>query len=252
MIRHFIIMSSSYSKGVRIGLVFSGVEELNPDTISQVLQNIKRSCDQDVPLSTHFIETESSSWDSIKQYDPFFEDVVFTHSVPEFIKEIRQDRILSGLDVATYILSKVKCTHLSLEKLVYYAYADYLCTYDQRLFEDSIYAFTHGPVVESVYETYKKSGLRYLEPLDKQPDSPLRFIENEMPGKSRILFAKDGAKKLASIDKTIESYANCSAGELVKMTHRPSSPWSHVDNKKPYQVISDDLIKGYHHIETIL
>lgn len=251
MIRHFIIMSSSYSEGKRIGLVFSGVDQSNLETISGVLQNIKQRCDQDVPLSTHFIETDSFSWDSIKKYDPFFEEVDFTSSVSDFTRAIRRDRVLSGLDVATYILSKVKCTHLSLEKLVYYAYADYLCTYNQRLFEDSIYAFMHGPVVKSVYETYKKSGIRYLEPIEKQPDSTLRFISNEMPGKSRILFAKDGVRKINSIDKTLEKYGAYSAGDLVKLTHKQDSPWSHVDSKKAYQIISDDLIKKYHYVESI-
>lgn len=51
-------------------------------------------------------------------------------------------------------------------------YADYLCATHKRLFEDKIYAFKYGPVVESVYEAYKgmkdiEEGLTSDQHLDK-------------------------------------------------------------------------------------
>lgn len=247
MTKHYIIMSSSYSDGKRIALDITEETLLNSQEIEKIIGDIKSSCDEDVPLSTHFIETGSSSWDSIKLYDPFFDDVECTKSVSEFASKIKKDRTLSGLDVANYILSKVKCTHLALEKLVYFAYADYLCSYSEKLFDDKIYAFTHGPVIDSVYSIYKKSGYDYVTPSDEYVSASVK----EMPVKSRILFAKDGVKKLQSIDKTIEKYGNYTAGALVDFTHRQGSPWSKVDSSKAYQIISDDLIKEFHSVECI-
>lgn len=251
MVKHYIIMSSSYTDGTRVALDITDMALLNSQTISAIINDIKQSCGKDVPLSTHFIETESDSWTSVAAYDPFFEDVTCAKSVTEFSEKIKKSRILTGLDVATYILSRIKCTHLSLEKLVYFAYADYLCRYSERLFEDQIYAFTHGPVVGSVYETYKRSGSQYVQPLEFGDDSCVQIGVKELPARSRILFAKNGAEKLRSIDQTIQMYGKYTAGALVEFTHRAGAPWSHVDSTQVYQPISDDLIMAYHWIECV-
>ena len=251
MVKHYIIMSSSYTDGTRVALDITEVSLLNSRAIEKIIQDIKQSCGKDVPLSTHLIETESDSWASVAEYDPFFENVERVKSVEEFSEKIRKGRILSGLDVANYILSKIKCTHLSLEKLVYFAYADYLCEYSERLFEDQIFAFTHGPVVDSVYETYKRSGSLYVKALEFGDDSDVQVGVKELPARSRILFAKNGTEKLRSIDQTIRKYGKYTAGALVDLTHRSGSPWSHVDSTKAYQPISDELIIAHHHIESV-
>ena len=251
MAKHYIIMSSSYTDGTRVALDITEEGLLNREAIADIIKDIKQICGKDVPLSTHLIEIPSDSWDSVAEYDPFFESVECTKSVSAFTKIIKKDRVLIGLDVATYILSKIKCTHLSLEKLVYFAYADYLCEHSERLFEDQIYAFTHGPVVDSVYETYKRSGSQYVKPLEFGDDSNVRTGVKELPARSRILFAKDGAEKLRSIDQTIQKYGKYTAGTLVDFTHRSGSPWSYVDSARAYQIISDELIMAHHHIECI-
>ena len=251
MVKHYIIMSSSYTDGTRVALDITEDSQLNSEAIAKIIQDIKLSCGKDVPLSTHLIETKSDTWCSVAEYDPFFEDVESVESVEKFSAKIRKGRILSGLDVANYILSKIKCTHLSLEKLVYFAYADYLCKYSERLFEDQIYAFTHGPVVVSVYKTYKRSGSQYVKPLEFGDDSDVQRDVRELPARSRILFAKDGAEKLRSIDQTIQKYGKYTASALVDLTHRAGSPWSQVDSSRAYQLIPDNLIMGYHHVESV-
>lgn len=247
MTKHYIIMSSSYSDGKRIALDITEEALLNSQTIEKIIVDIKSSCDEDVPLSTHFIETESTSWESVKEYDPFFDEVECTKSASEFASKIKKDRTLSALDVANYILSKVRCTHLALEKLVYFAYADYLCTYSKKLFDDKIFAFTHGPVIDSVYSIYKKSGYDYVSPSDEYVSASVKVL----PIKSRILFAKDGVEKLQSIDKTLEKYGTYTAGALVELTHKEGSPWSKVDSTKQYQIIPDELIKEFHFVECV-
>lgn len=242
-------MSSSYTDGTRIALDITEDCLLNSKEISKILQYIKHTCGEDVPLSTHLIETDSNSWESVSAYDPFFDGVACIKSKEEFSEKIKKSRVLTGLDIAIYILSKIKCTHLSLEKLVYLAYADYLCEYSKRLFEDKIYAFKHGPVIESVYETYKKSGSQYVQPLEFGHDSNAQTSVKELPAKSRILFAIDGVEKLHSIDETIKKYGQYTAGKLVDLTHSPGSPWSQVDSTEAYQIISDDLIQTFHHFE---
>lgn len=243
MVKHYIIMSSSYTEGKRIALDITDEAMFRNGVAEGMVTEIQAICGQDVPLSTHLVQTESPDWRSVQEYDSFFADVVCAENVEEFCRIIQRDRVLSGTDVAAYILSRIKCTHLSLEKLVYFAYADYLCLSSKRLFEDKIYAFTYGPVVDSVYKIYKGSGHSYVEADTK---NGLRTDIAPMPAKSRILFAEDGLRKLQSIDKTIEAYGGMSAKELVARTHRDGAPWSRVDSEKAYQVIPDALILACH------
>lgn len=244
-------MSSSYSDGVRIALDITDDALLNGEAIKKIVRYIKSVCGEDVPLSVHLLKTKSREWRSVGEYDPFFEGVVCIDTVEAFAGKINKDRVLSGLDVGVYILSKIKCTHLSLEKLVYFAYAEYLCECHERLFKDRIFAFSHGPVIESVYETYKRSGYKYVEPIKPESDGDLQTKVGEMPARSRILFARRGGKKVRVIDQVVDKYGNLSARELVNLTHREGSPWSGVDSSKPYEVIPDELILERHHVECV-
>lgn len=93
---------------------------------------------------------------------------------------MNKDRDLIGIDVSSYILSKVKCSHLKLEKLVYMCYADYLCKYNEKLFTDKILTYQYGPIVETVYNKYKNSGKKILKNNIDREDEMLIF-------RSRIL-----------------------------------------------------------------
>ena len=185
MHRHYIIMSSSYTDGVRIALDIADSDRLNVEYISRILQTIKRRCGGDVPLSTHLVETESKEWDSVVEYDPFFEDVKLIKSVSEFAEKIEKDRVLSVLDVAKYIYSKTKCNSSSLDRFAFLAYADYSREHPDSLFEDC---------------DYKRSDS--LGGIDATIAEP--------PARSRILFAKNGLAKLSSIDRAIQRYSEYS------------------------------------------
>lgn len=44
---------------------------------------------------------------------------------------------------------------MKLLKLVYIAYGWYLALLDEKLFDETIYAWQHGPVIESLYHEFK-------------------------------------------------------------------------------------------------
>ena len=125
---------------------------------------------------------------------------------------------------------------------MYLCYADYLCKSGKKLFDDKVFAFELGPVVESVYEKYK--GTREIED-EKEVDDRYALL----PVKSRILFAEDGVEKIASIEKTIEKYKDYSASDLVKLTHRVGSPWDSTDKTVRRSEITDEMIKANHAVE---
>lgn len=248
MITHYIIMSSSYSKGKRIALS-NLVKEQDYLELKGIIQYITEKCGKDVSISTHFVQTDSESWESVVEKDHFFKGVEVIENKEKFIELIKHDRILNGLDVARYILSKIKCTHLKLEKLVYLCFAEYLCKYDKKLYKDAIYAYKYGPIVDSVYEKYKGSGYKEIEQYDIDIDTT---GIKEMPSKSRILFAEDGIEKIRSIDETLEKYGNLTANQLVDLTHKKLTPWDIAGRgKEQYIVIKNETIKKYHCNECI-
>lgn len=245
MVKHYIILSSSYSKGIRIALHYLFTEVVDSNYMSKVLQKIKKECGDDVSISTHYLITDSISWDSVCVKDSFFEDVHKIEKIEEFISLIKMDRVLNGLDLAKYILSMCKCTHLKLEKLIYLCYADYLCKYDKKLFHDIIYAFKYGPVIKTVYEMYKGTNTE-LQEFEDTCEMKFEDAYSHLPARSRILFAIEGMEKLQSIDETIKEYCDCTASCLVDLTHKQNSPWAMTYTGVPYEEINDEVIKKYH------
>ena len=59
-------------------------------------------------------------------------------------------------------------SNLKLQKLIYYAQGFYGAIFDKPLFDNGIYAWTHGPVVPELYQEYKQHGSNRI-------DAPLNF-----------------------------------------------------------------------------
>ena len=247
MITHFIFMSSSYTLGKRIALDFIIEDESIQEKLKEYLDKIITECGKDVSISTHMIQAEEITWESVCKEDHFFKGVEVIGSLEKFIKLIKQDRKLEGIDIAKYILSKTKCTQLKLQKLVYLCFADYLCDTGKELFTDQIYAFRYGPVVDTVYEKYKKYGYK---PIEEEKEDIYTTV-SEMPAKSRILFAEDGTEKIISIDSTLKKYGHLTAGQLVDLTHRANTPWTKTPKSMwPFRSeIKPEVIKEYHKFE---
>lgn len=252
MVTHFIFMSSSYSLGTRIALDFivKDEDEKIQERLRKYLKKITDECGRDVSISTHMLQADDETWQSVCKADYYFKDVLVIDSVDKFIKLIKKDRKLLGIDVAKYILSKITCTQLKLQKLVYLCFADYLCSTGKKLFTDKIYAFKYGPVVDTVYKKYKKYGYK---PIGEETEDISSSDVFEMPAKSRILFAEDGTEKIFSIEETLKKYGGKTASELVDITHKKDSPWNKTETNIfiKYPEIKVDTIEKYHKYEEI-
>lgn len=73
--------------------------------------------------------------------------------------------------------------------MIYLCFANYLCKYDKELFDDTIFAYKYGQVVDSVYEKYKGYGYKKIkqDEIDMDIDSTKIF---EMPSRSKIFLQK--------------------------------------------------------------
>ncbi len=246
MVKHFIILSSSYSSSARIAMHYIVDENMDASMLVNEVKKIKEVCGETVSISTHMVETDSPDWSSVIKKDAFFKNVYEAESLLEFINLISTDRKLLGIDIAKYILAIRTCTHLELEKLVYMCYADYLCKTGKRLFEDKIYAFKYGPVVETVYKKYKGKKI-----IDKEAEVEEMLDSNfeKLPARSRILFAEDGLNKIIQIEETLKHYSACTASKLVEITHVKNGPWDYVDKSAQFAEITDEAIIQRHYKE---
>ena len=120
--------------------------------------------------------------------------------------------LASAQDVAEYLVSLAAAededdflSPLRLQKLLYYAQGWSLGVRDHAIFSDKIEAWTHGPVVRSVYSHYAHCG-----------GAPIRPTLN-------------GATNLSKSDQEFlndvwAAYKGFSATALRDMTHK-ESPW---------------------------
>jgi len=114
-------------------------------------------------------------------------------------------------DIAKYFVSAVdeeagdSISNLKLQKLLYYAQGAHLALYDEALFPERIYAWTHGPVVPEVYRKYKQHGSQPI---------PVEKID---------LTAYD-ARTREVLDEVNEVFGQFSALKLRSMTHN-EPPW---------------------------
>ncbi len=113
-------------------------------------------------------------------------------------------------------------SNLKLQKLLYYAQGSYLALTNEPLFNENILAWKHGPVVNEVYQVYKKYGS------DGIPDNQLEHVDID-PSTTSIL------KQVYSV------FGQYSAWGLRNMTHE-ENPWKSTNLN---DVIALPKIKDY-------
>ena len=116
-------------------------------------------------------------------------------------------------DVAKYFLSRVRedvgdtISNLKLQKLVYYAQGFSLAVLGTPLFEESIEAWEHGPVVPELYHEYKGHGSSAI-PAVKAGSADDAF----------------STEQLELLEEVYDVYGQFSAWKLRNMTHA-EQPW---------------------------
>jgi uncharacterized phage-associated protein len=139
--------------------------------------------------------------------------------------------MLTCYDVAKYILAQTDVensgdliSNLKLQKLMYYAQGFHLALFDEPLFAESIYAWTHGPVVPVLYHEYKGYGSGAIPP-------PEDVDYDIFDGRTREL-----------LNEVYAGYGQFSAWKLRNMTHE-ESPWKEAAPNSGE--ISHDSMKRY-------
>ena len=139
---------------------------------------------------------------------------------------------LTCFDVADYFLSLADedagdlIPHLKLQKLVYYAQGFHLTLYKEPLFNETIEAWMHGPVIPELYRKYKKHGDGFIP-------KPQSLNMNKYRGKVREL-----------LDEVYRVLGQFSAWKLRSVTHE-EPPWKNAYKQGDGTPISHEDLANY-------
>lgn len=138
-----------------------------------------------------------------------------------------------AIDVANYMIYLTSScfddvSNMKLNKLLYFAQGHYLQKNDTVLFEEPLEAWKRGPIVNTVYQMYKK----YEDSSIKVYDADKLKIISECD--------RDFLLEIARV------YGRYNAVELSNMTHISKGPWHNSYKKdKLHVIIPNELIKEY-------
>jgi uncharacterized phage-associated protein len=105
-------------------------------------------------------------------------------------------------------------TPMKLQKLVYFAHGWHLAIKDSPLLREHVQAWSYGPVIPSLYHSFKEYG-----------NDPITNLTREWDGEEfSAPLVTDGEVK-ALLSRVWEVYGRFTAIQLSKMTHEPGSPW---------------------------
>lgn len=122
-------------------------------------------------------------------------------------------------------------TQMKLHKLMYYAQGVYLAVFSQRLFDEELLAWQHGPVVRSIYTKYQ--GQRELS----------ADIDNKQLANYQTITEDENSKMILEV--VYEQYGDYSAKQLRDMTHE-ETPWKEAWSKGlGTSAISDETIEQF-------
>ena len=165
-------------------------------------------------------------------------------NIDEIDKKILEFEEESAIDIANKIIeiynSKISAlaseygiepqyiTHLKLQKLLYFVQAISLLVFDKEAFSEKIFAWSYGPVVEEVYQVFKKNK------------------NNEITVINDVKKLSDGLEEI--INKVVDSYGGMEATKLIDFTHK-EKPW--MDTVQNKEITKDKILDYYKQIYDI-
>ena len=117
---------------------------------------------------------------------------------------------------------------MTLLKLSYFTHGWCLARHDRPLVTDYVEAWKYGPVIPSVYYSFRRQGIYGLRQLN--------LIREDLDD-----------HELQTISDVYESYGNLSAVKMSRLTHKRGGPWHQIYHSQGSgSPIPNDLIKAYY------
>ncbi len=126
----------------------------------------------------------------------------------------------SAKSVSNYLLWKafrsgVTVTSMKLNKLVYFAHGWHLAIKHRPLIKEPVQAWQHGPVIPTIYYTFKRYG--------NQPIAAPTFDRGNKLSLPSI--PPNDSETARFLDRVWDTYKTLTAKELSDLSHEAGSPW---------------------------
>lgn len=157
-----------------------------------------------------------------------------------------------AIAIANYFVDKANkedhsphpLTLLRLVKYVYIAYGFAMAILDKVIIDkrfDTVEAWKYGPVIPSVYHSFKYNGnnpitKKSLIAISEDEDGKLKFKCPEITDENIIMI----------LDFVWERYKNKSTSELISLLHRDNTPWAYCYRPGKNVDIPDEMTKVYY------
>ena len=148
--------------------------------------------------------------------------------------------------IANYFLGRgdsdgIPISPLKLIKLVYIGYGWNIALTGEKLFNEPIEAWQHGPVIESLYHEFKhfKNG-----PIDKWAET----FDFETSEATIPVVPKSDKDTILILSKVWAAYSRFSAWALRNKTHEEGGPWHKVYKKDESGVVLKDSDIDEHYL----
>lgn len=185
MVRHFIIISTNGKIRIALDIVEKGDDYTNH--IGEIISKIMKKCNGEVMLSTRSILADGEGWEAVGKADAYFKNTELIKDDEEFINRMMANKELKELDIKKYILLKARCTLSEVNQIYDACRFNYACKTRKRLAEDGVVDVAYDNYeLELVYANRSRWHYNCLVPL--------------------ILYAKDGLRKLETINATISGF----------------------------------------------
>ena len=142
--------------------------------------------------------------------------------------------MLKAIDIANFFVDVYNSmgeeiiTNLKVNELVYFAQAWSLVKFNKKLFNEDIEAWEQGPVIPSVYKTFRPYGSKNIEMTIGEYDESI--------------FTSEQLNFLADI---VLTYGKYTASALRDISYKSGSPWALVYEKKENNIITPESMKKY-------
>ena len=144
-----------------------------------------------------------------------------------------------------------KISPMKMQKLVYNAHGLCLAIYDRPLIDESVQAWTFGPVVQSLYHEFKKYGSGDITAKATKfdftgPKFSYRIVTPSI--RDNCENPQLTAQSIDLLEAVWETFGGLSAVQLSNLTHEPGTPWSVTVKENPGKKgvdIPDSLMKEW-------
>lgn len=150
-------------------------------------------------------------------------------------------RALANVVISVSMEKKIQLTHMALQKVLYYAHGWFLAQYKLPLVENGFEAWQHGPVIRTIYNSFK-----HLK--DKKITSFASYIDL---GTGEIIepICQIEAHERKLIENVLDAYGHLHAYDLSRMTHEEGSPWDKIWHGKGatlgMRIPDDDILAHF-------